>query len=168
MEEFWKDIKDFEGLYQVSNLGNVKRLISKRVLSERLICRSIDRYGYVKRALCKEGKMFFFTEHRLVATAFIENPENKATINHINGIKTNNRVENLEWNTQLENKQHAVSSGLTNLKGTKHPKCKLTEEQVLEIREIGFSQTRTYLSKRYGVSRNNILGIINRKNWSHI
>jgi hypothetical protein len=168
MVEVWKDIKGFEGLYMVSNIGNVKRLVSERVFLERLIGRSVDRYGYVKRVLCKHGKMYHFTEHRLVATAFIENPENKSTINHINGIKTDNRVENLEWNTNLENKQHAISTGLTDLKGTNHPRCKLSEKDVLEIREIGFTQTRTALSKKYGVSRNSILGIINRKYWNHI
>ena len=168
MEEVWKDVKDFEGLYQVSNLGNVKRLISKGALCERFIGRSIDRYGYVKRVLCKQGKNYNITEHRLVAYAFIENLENKATINHINGIKTDNRVENLEWNTNLENKQHAVKSGLTNLKGINHPKSKLTEEQVLEIREFGFSQTRMSLSKKYGVARITISRIIKKENWNHI
>lgn len=168
MEEVWKDVKDFEGLYQVSSLGNVKRLVSKRVLNERFIGRFFDKDGYVKRILSKEGINYNFREHRLVASTFIENPENKPTVNHINGIKTDNRVENLEWNTQLENKQHAVNSGLTNLKGINHPKCKLTEKQVFEIREIGFSQTRTYLSKKYGVSRNSIFGIITGRYWSHI
>jgi len=168
MEEVWRDVKNFEGLYQVSNLGKVKRLVSKRVLCERLIGSSIDRYGYVKRVLSKKGKNHCFTEHRLVAITFLENPENKATVNHINGIRTDNRVENLEWNTQLENKQHAIRTGITNMKGTNHPKCKLNEEQVLEIKKIGFSQTRTSLSKKYGVSRNSILGIIKGKYWNHI
>lgn len=168
MEEVWKDVKDFEGLYQVSNLGNVKRLVSERVFAERLIGRSIDKYGYIKRVLSKNGKMFFFTEHRLVAIAFIDNPENKATVNHINGIKTDNRVENLEWCTNNENKQHAVRTGITNKKGVNHNLCKLTEEQVREIRQIGFSQTRTSLSKKYGVCRNNILQIIRGNIWKHI
>lgn len=168
MEEVWKDVKDFEGLYQVSNLGNVKRLAGKYALTERLISRNIDRYGYVKRVLCKDSKMFYFTEHRLVAIAFIENPNNKATVNHINGIKTDNKVENLDWNTNVENIQHAIDTGLKDQKGIKHHKCKLTEEQVLEIREIGFSKTRTYLSKKYGVCRNSIFGIITGKNWNHI
>lgn len=168
MEEVWKDIKGFEGLYMVSNIGNVKRLKSKWVLNERLIGRLVDRDGYFRRTLCKNSLSKQITEHRLVATTFIENPENKLTINHINGIKTDNRVENLEWNTNLENKQHAVSSGLTNLKGTNHPRCKLSDKDVLEIREIGFSQTRTALSKKYGVSRITILRIIKRSNWNHI
>lgn len=168
MQEVWKDVKGFKGLYQVSNLGNVKRLISERVFAERLIGRTIDRYGYVKRVLSKKGKNNYFTEHRLVAIAFINNPDNKATVNHINGIKTDNRVENLEWNTSKENKQHAVITGITNKKGINHHKCKLTEEQVHEIRKIGFSQTRMSLSKKYEVSRTNILGIIRGNFWKHI
>lgn len=168
MEEIWKDVKDFEGLYQVSNLGNVKRLVSKRVLAERLIGSSIDRYGYVKRVLCKDGKMYFFTEHRLVANAFIPNDFNKPTVNHINGIKTDNKLDNLEWCTIKENNDHAINTGLKNLKGIKHHKCKLTEEQVREIRQIGFSQTRMSLAKKYGVSRTSILGIIRGKFWKHI
>ena len=168
MEEIWKDIAGFEGLYQVSNLGNVKRLISERVFEERLIGRSIDRYGYVKRVLSKGGKSHCFTEHRLVAMSFIENPNNKATVNHKNGIKTDNTVENLEWLTSGENTRHAIETGLKDNKGIKHNKCKLTEEQVLEIRKIGYSKTRTSLSKKYGVSTSSILRIIKRENWKHL
>ena len=168
MEEIWKDIAGFEGLYQVSNLGNVKRLISERVFEERLIGRSLDRYGYVKRVLSKGGKNHCFTEHRLVAMSFIENPNNKATVNHKNGIKTDNTVENLEWLTNAENTRHAINSGLIDKKGIKHHKCKLTEEQVLEIRKIGFSETRMSLSKKYGISRTNVLGIIRGKFWKHL
>lgn len=168
MEEIWKDIAGFEGLYQVSNLGNVKRFFTKTVYKEKLIGKSIDKDGYLKRVLSKGGKGYNFTEHRLVALAFIENPLNKKTINHKNGIKTDNRVENLEWCTNQENIRHAVETGLKDHKGIKHHKCKLTEEQVLEIRKIGFSQTRTALSKKYGVCRNNILGIIRGNNWKHI
>ncbi|MEI7509322.1 MAG: NUMOD4 domain-containing protein [Flavobacterium sp.] len=168
MEEIWKDVKGFEGLYQVSNIGNVKRLISERVFAERLIGRNIDRYGYVKRVLSKHNKLTNFTEHRLVAIAFIDNLENKATINHINGIKTDNRVENLEWNTNKENQQHAIRIGLMDSKGIKHNMCKLTEEQIIEIRKIGFSETRMSLSKKYGVSRTHILRLIRNEGWEHI
>lgn len=168
MEEVWKDVKGFEGLYQVSNIGNVKRLAGKYCPNERLIFRLVDRDGYSRRTLCKDGKCKQMTEHRLVATAFIDNLNNKETVNHINGIKTDNRVENLEWNTQQENKEHAVRTGLMDIKGIKHHKCKLTEEQVREIREIGFSQTRMSLSKKYGVSRSHILRLIRNEGWEHL
>jgi hypothetical protein len=168
MEEIWKDIEGFEGLYQVSNLGNVKRLKSKGCVSDRLIAKSINKYGYIYRGLHNKGIYRKFKEHRLVAKSFIDNPENKPTINHINGIKTDNRVENLEWCTHLENKQHAVNSGLTNTKGIKHYFCKLSEEQVLEIREIGFSKSIAYLSRKYGVGKTNISKILKREIWKHI
>lgn len=168
MEEVWKDIENYEGLYQVSNLGNVKRLISERVFAERLIGRIIDKDGYYRRTLCKNGKCKQVIEHRLVAKAFINNPFDKPAVNHINGIKKDNRVENLEWCTNKENTHHSIAIGLQDQKGIKHHKCKLTEEQVLEIREIGFSQTRMSLSKKYGVSRTNILGIIRGKFWKHL
>jgi hypothetical protein len=168
MEEVWKDIENYEGLYQVSNLGNVKRLKGKGCVSERLIAKSINKSGYIYRGFHNKGTYRKFKEHRLVANAFIDNPYNKPTVNHINGIKTDNRVENLEWCTYLENKQHAIKTGLTNTKGVKNHFCKLTEEQVLEIREIGFSKTRTYLGIKYGISSNTVTKIIKKEIWKHI
>jgi hypothetical protein len=168
MEEVWKDVKDYEGLYQVSNLGNVKRLKGKGCVTERLIARSINKFGYIYRGFHNKGTYRKFKEHRLVANAFIDNPNNKPAVNHINGIKTDNRVENLEWCTYLENKQHAIKTGLTNTKGVKNHFCKLTEEQVNQIRKIGFSQTRISLSKKYGVSASNISRIIKNEMWKHI
>lgn len=168
MEEVWKDIEGFEGLYQVSNLGNVKRLKSKGCISDRLIAKSINKKGYIYRGLHNKGIYRKIKEHRLVAKAFIDNPENKQTVNHINGIKTDNRVENLEWCTHLENKQHAVNTGLTNTKGEKNCFSKLTEQEVIEIREIGFSQTRISLARKYGVCSTTITKIIKKEMWKHI
>ena len=168
MEEVWKDIKDFEGLYQVSNLGNVKRLQGKGCSQERIISKSINKFGYIYIGLHNKGIYRKIKAHRLVGIAFIDNPNNKKTINHINGIKTDNRVENLEWCTFLENKQHAVNIGLTNTKGTKHYLSKLSEKQVLEIREIGLSKSIAYLSRKYGVSETNVSKIIKREIWKHI
>jgi hypothetical protein len=168
MEEIWKDIEGYEGLYQVSNLGNVKRLAGKWVKKERLIKFKIDRYGYPSYSLSKNKVLKSKTAHRLVAKAFVPNLLNKPAVNHINGIKTDNKVENLEWCTNKENTAHSIEIGLQDQKGVKHHKCKLTEEQVLEIRKIAYSETRTALSKKYSVSRAHILRLIKNEGWEHI
>lgn len=110
-EEIWKDIKGYEGLYQVSNLGRVKsldRVIIKNNgftihIKEKILQNSIDRKGYPIIGLCKMGKCKTKPIHRLVADAFIPNPENKPEIDHIDTDPTNNRVENLRWCTRQEN-----------------------------------------------------------------
>lgn len=116
MIEIWKDVVGYEGLYQVSNLGNVKSMgrikANNQPTKEKLMKKYIGR-GYYRVALYLDGKMKNKSVSRLVAQAFIPNTENKPCINHINGIKTYNIVENLEWCTVLENSQHAYNTGLT-------------------------------------------------------
>lgn len=102
--EEWRDIKGFEGLYQVSSLGRVKSLKFGR---ERILTPYKQKDGYLRIYLCKEGEMKRYLVHRLVANAFIPNPNNLETINHINEIKTDNRVDNLEWMTQKDNKRYS-------------------------------------------------------------
>lgn len=100
--EVWEDIKDYEGLYKVSNYGNIKSLskyAGKSPRKEKLLKVHIDRYGYPYVVLCKEGKEHLATIHRLVAEAFIPNPHNKPQINHIDENKLNYQVSNLEWCT---------------------------------------------------------------------
>lgn len=119
-KEIWRDIKGYEGLYEVSDLGNVKSLERSIVrkdgtsyyIAERILRPRKKSEGYLDVALNKDGKAKHYRVHRLVAEMFIPNPENKPEVNHINANKSDNRVENLEWATREENIHHAIKEGL--------------------------------------------------------
>lgn len=106
MTETWKDIKGYEGLYQISNLGDVKRISSGKIL------KPYSHNGYIRVALSKDNTPKHMDIHRLIAQAFIPNPENKPEINHKDGNKENNSIQNLEWCTRKENMSHAKKMGL--------------------------------------------------------
>ena len=164
MEKF-KQIKGYEN-YLVSDRGRVFNLKFKRFLKP-----SNDGRGYFYVGLCKNGVEKNQKIHRLVANAFIPNPENKETVNHIDGIKINNFDSNLEWATQSENVQHSYDNGLQKaIKGSKHVNSKLTEEQVLKIRWLYATgeYTQAALSKIFNVGQTIICDIVNRKRWKHI
>lgn len=125
-EEVFKDVLGYEGLYQVSNFGRVKSLKRKNVfycglkkeylerpVKEKILNFSKSNRGYLQVCLTKNGKYKTYTVHRLVAKAFIDNPLNKKTVNHIDGNKLNNCVYNLEWATSSENTKHAFDNGLS-------------------------------------------------------
>ncbi len=174
--EIWKDITGYEGYYQVSNYGRVKSLErwvlsknnKKMPVKEKILKLQNDKDGYKIVELNKNSIGIHFRVHRLVALTFISNPENKPEVNHKNGIKFDNRLGNLEWNTDLENRTHAIESGLQIQKGIGNGRSKLTEEQVLEIRLIGKSIFATVLAKKYNVSNVVIGNVIKRKSWKHI
>ena len=126
MKEIWKDIKNFEGFYMVSNLGRVKslnRTIKRKGihgnlhLKEKILKQTPDKDGYLCVTLRRKGKSIQSIKvHRLVASHFIPNLENKPTVNHKDGNKTNNCVYNLEWATHKEQTIHAINTGLNNSK----------------------------------------------------
>jgi len=157
-------ISGYENTYLITSHGEIIRNGKVRKVG-------VTRTGYQSVVLCKNGVMKNYRVHRLVAEAFIPNPDNKPHVNHINGDKTDNRVENLEWVTQSENMQHAYSSGLRNpMNGTKHTNSKLTESQVREMRHI-YSLghvTIQWIADLYNVSHNSISRIINNKTWKHV
>lgn len=116
MEEIWADIEDYVGSYQVSNLGNIRSL-PRNGRKMKVLKLRVSSNGYFLVNLYSEGKGKTWQVHRLVAKAFVENPENKAQVNHINGNKLDNRQDNLEWNSPKENMQHATNTGLIKTKG---------------------------------------------------
>ena len=99
MDEIWKDVPGFEGRYSVSNKGKVKSLNYGNTGKSRNLKPNLKKDGYYDVALADSGKYRYMRVHRLVALAFIPNPNRKTVINHINGVKTDNRVANLEWCT---------------------------------------------------------------------
>ena len=131
-QEIWKDIKGYEGLYQVSNLGRVKSL-ERQVWNrfqmvnkpEKILKPRSNYKGYVVYALFNHNKRKDYKGHWLVLSMFKDNPENKPQINHINGIKDDNRLCNLEWCTNSENQIHAIKTGLRKIyRGKDNPTSK--------------------------------------------
>ena len=163
--EIWKDVKGYEGLYQVSNLGNIRNIKKGRKQKNRKLI--INKFGYISFTLCKNGIKKMRRVNRLVAIAFILNPENKTDVNHIDGNKLNNIVENLEWTTRQENETHAMIHGLK-AKGETSGVSKLKEKQVLKIRSLKGILSHRQIAIKFNISKTNAGDIIRRKIWKHI
>ena len=176
VQEEWKDIKGYESVYQISNLGRVKRIAGKclsKANSYRTVTESIlttfpnkTRHNYIYVNLNNNG-LKQFRVSRLVAIHFIDNPNNLPEVNHIDGNKNNNCVTNLEWCTQLENIRHSFKIGTHKIrKGNDAPNSKLTEEQVRLIREeLQNGSTGRHLAWKYNVSEGMISLIKHNKYW---
>lgn len=134
MDEIWKPIPGYEGYYEVSNLGRVKSLgryvfrdLYKYYRKERIRSPYVNQ-GYLSITLNKDKSEKTYAVHRLVALAFIPNPDNKPAINHIDGNKQNNCVTNLEWVTSAENSSHAVRTGLINAE-----QCRINGRKAIDV-----------------------------------
>lgn len=167
MREVWKDIVGFEGRFKISNHGNVLS-INGKYKGERLLEPHIAKDGYKRVNLRSCGKLQRERVHRIVAKHFIQQQDKSQTwINHIDGNKLNNRVDNLEWVTPARNCAHAVETGLHDLKGEKHPQVKLTEkdvELIVELRNQGLPH-QLIADKIGKISRRQISDILAGKCW---
>lgn len=175
--EVWKDIVNYEGLYQVSNKGRVKRLEGKCLAKAgkyRTVTESIltcfpnkTRYNYLYVNLNNNG-VKQFRVHKLVALHFIPNPNNLPEVNHIDGNKNNNNVENLEWCTNLENIRHSYKIGTHKIRTRENaPNTKLTLEQVVQIKErLAKKESGRSIAKHFNISEGMISLIKNNKYWT--
>ena len=170
--ELWKDVPGYEGLYQISNFGNVKSLEridnSNHFHEEKILKQKIFRNGYWYVNLSKDGKHHNYHVHRIVAKLFVKNSLNKPQVNHIDGDKTNNNVNNLEWVTMSENIRHGYKTGLISTKGEKNGQHKLKRDDVNRIRNIKNNHpkiTHQRLADIFNVSCSNITMILNNKAW---
>ena len=152
--------------YEVSNLGRIR---SNRTAPPRLMKLSVINSGHRQVHLTHGPEHKHFLIHRLVASAFIPNPEDKSDVNHIDGNKANNRASNLEWMSNADNQRHSVSAGLRRL-GASHHKSKLTDSDVTAIRRESSNSTATIqeLASRFNISTTQVGNIIHRKNWRHL
>lgn len=178
--EIWKDIDGYKGLYMVSSRGRIKRLsriiigrTGKRLtLKEKILSGSINFYGYRRFELTKDFECQGFSGHRLVALNFIPNPDNLPQINHKNGIKSDNRVRNLEWCDNSENQLHAYRTGLripVIRRGENAPYVKLREVQVKNILKAIKNGGRVFeLAIKYNVSQSTISAIKKGIRWNHL
>lgn len=159
--EIWKDIKNYEGIYQISNLGNVRRIKFINNIVEKgkiLILKTNNFNKYSQITLCKNGKVKMFYIHRLVAEAFIPNPENKPQVNHIDENKKNNRADNLEWCTIKYNNLYG-----TRLEKVSKSKCKPIIQFDLKGNIISKYESTKQASKITGIDSSSITKVCRKK-----
>lgn len=164
MEEVWKDIPGYEGIYQASNLGRINSLHFGRC---KILKQVADSSNYKMVFLWKNKKRKIELVHRLILKSFKGNSELQC--NHINGIKHDNRIENLEWVTRSENAIHAYKIGIhESVRGERNGISKLTEKDVRLIKRMNGKRSIKTMAKLYHVSYQTIWGILNNKSWSHV
>lgn len=173
-KEIWKPVKEYEGIYEVSNYGRVRSIGSKHYVNKngggfyrfrtgRIFKIQNASNGYKQVVLSKNGKQRIYRVHRLVAEAFIPNPLGLPEVNHKDENRANNNVDNLEWCTH----QYNNSYGNKPARGSKNAMAKLTDEQVKEIRARRSSgELLKTIAEDYGISLNHVSNIANGRRWA--
>lgn len=182
-KEEWRDIEDYKGLYQVSSEGRVRGLdryvhncragYKKWFAKGKVLKLSKDKDGYNIIALSKgdkkEGRKKTKKVHRLVAITFIENKRNLPVTNHINSVRNDNRVSNLEWTTYSDNQRHAYRQGHKNTSGENQPRSILKNKDVCEIvHMVALGVLQKDIAKKYGVHFGIISSIVTGKAWTSV
>lgn len=170
MKEIWKDITGYEGVYQVSSESRVKSLARtipyrdgrNRPVKEMILNDSVDSIGYPVVALWANNRSRAYRVHRLVMTAFVPNPNNKRCVNHKNGIKSDNRLENLEWVTYKENNQHAWVNGMN--EGIRKATGKRASKVVIDTASGKEYPSAKIAAKEMGMNYSTFLGWLNDDN----
>lgn len=173
MEEIFKKIPNYS-LYQCSNLGRIKTFNWKNQGIERIMKPALDGCGYLRTVLKRDsdGKLCTIKVHRIVGITWIDNPNKYPQINHLNGVRSDNRVINLEWCTCSQNIKHAYDFNNKSVLGEKNPSSIVTENEVLMIREKYSewikTQKRKDIADKYKISISALKSIIARRTWRHI
>jgi hypothetical protein len=179
LDEVWRDIPDYEGFYQVSNQGRIRS-------GDRFVCTEKGKYeilskgkvlkltlgtrGYLGLGLSKYGKCIKKTVHRLVALAFLGDYPDGCNVNHKDGNKLNNCIDNLEYCTFSQNSQHAYATGLLTIaKGEKQAMSKLKNADIIVIRDrLALGHSQKAIARDFNVNKSTITKIKTGKNWTHI
>lgn len=178
--EIWKSIPGYEGAYEVSSTGRIRslqRLVtsrwgdgSPRLHRARILILRTDVDGYKWATLFRNAKRKNVRAHGAVLSAFIRPKREGEECNHIDGNKSNNHVDNLEWVTAKQNTTHAFTAGLRHpMRGDKHAMAKLSRQQVLEIRgRVACGAIRRTMAKEYNVSVQAICDVVNGHTWRSV
>jgi len=161
MDEVWRDVVGYEGYYEVSDMGNVRRTWKGNVLKSR-----VHRDGYKILVLCVDCSRRSFQVHRLVASAFIANRKDKEQVNHKNGIKHDNRVCNLEWATRSENTIHAYKMKL--IKRVNNSKLNESDARDIKFNCGKDGLSRAHFAEKYNISVSAVGFIVTGKRWAGV
>jgi hypothetical protein len=175
--EIWKDINEFNNEYQISNLGRIRSKEAVIIRSNgspykresKILKPALDK-GYLKGAVCVNKKMISYKIHKLVANYFVDGKKDGLEVNHINGVKSDNNSQNLEWVTHSENIIHAVKIGLLPVtRGSQRVQAKMDEQTVLKIYDLrSKGLQRKLILSELGITINMYKDVIRGKSWKHV